>query len=94
MQVKLVGTESNRDAIGAKVRLQSGAHGRTQLREINAGSSYLSFNSLTAEFGLGDDTNVNWVEVIWPGGRVSRLQNIPINQKVVITEGASSTESE
>lgn len=94
LQVKLVGTESNRDAIGAKVRLQSGAHGRTQLREINAGSSYLSFNSLTAEFGLGDDTNVNWVEVIWPGGRVSRHQNIPINQKVVITEGASSTESE
>ena len=94
LQIKLIGTESNRDAIGAKVRLQSGAHGRTQLREINAGSSYLSFNSLTAEFGLGDDTNVNWVEVIWPGGRVSRHQNIPINQKVVITEGASSTESE
>ncbi len=89
LQIKLIGTVSNRSAIGAKVRVQSGANERNQLQEIKAGSSYLSFNSLTAEFGLGDDTSVHWVEVTWPNGQTSRHQNIPINKKTVITESKS-----
>ena len=87
LQIKLIGTSSNRSAIGAKVRVQSGSNGRLQLKEIQAGSSYLSFNSLTASFGLGDDTSVSWVEVTWPNGQVHRYNNIPINKKTIITEG-------
>ena len=87
LQIKLIGTSSNRSAIGAKVRVESGSNGRLQLKEIQAGSSYLSFNSLTASFGLGDDTSVSWVEVTWPNGQVHRYNNIPINKKTIITEG-------
>ena len=45
LQIKLIGTSSNRSAIGAKVRVQSGSNGRLQLKEIQAGSSYLSFKA-------------------------------------------------
>ena len=86
LQVKLVGTKGNRDAVGARVRLKTGD--RIQLREINAGASYLSFNSLTAEFGLAQETTVDWIEVIWLGGHTERFTSVGINQRVVLTEGS------
>jgi hypothetical protein len=85
LHVDLIGVTGNRNAVGARIRLKAG--GRAQIREIHAGSSYLSFNSLTAEFGLGKQTKVEQLEVIWPGGRVERVANIPVNQRIVITEG-------
>lgn len=88
LHVKLIGTKGNRDAVGAKIRLKTGD--RIQLREINAGASYLSFNSLTAEFGLAQETTVDWVEVIWPSGDTERFTGIGIKQQVVLTEGSSS----
>ena len=85
LHVKLIGTKGNRDAVGARIRLKAGD--RIQLREINAGASYLSFNSLTAEFGLGQKTTVDWIEVIWLGGDTERFTDVGINQRVVLTEG-------
>ena len=85
LHVKLIGTTGNRDGVGAKIRLKTGDS--TQLREINAGSSYLSFNSLIAEFGLGGRKRVDWLEVIWLNGKTERFRNIQANQRVVITEG-------
>jgi enediyne biosynthesis protein E4 len=85
LQVKLTGTTGNRDAIGAKIRLKAG--GLTQLREINAGASYLSFNSPEAEFGLGQQSTVDWVEVTWLGGKTERFDNVGVNRRIVITEG-------
>ena len=85
LHVKLIGTKGNRDAVGARIRLKAG--NRIQLREINAGASYLSFNSLTAEFGLAQETTVDWIEVIWLGGDTERFTGIGINQRVVLTEG-------
>ena len=66
IQVELVGTADNRDGIGSKIRVAVGD--LTQIREINAGSSYMSFNSLTAEFGLGKESMVDLLEVTWPNG--------------------------
>ena len=88
LHVKLIGTKGNRDAVGARIRLKAG--NRIQLREINAGASYLSFNSLTAEFGLAQKTTVDWIEVIWSGGDTERFTGIGVNQRVVLTEGSGT----
>ena len=85
LHVKLIGTRGNRDGVGAKIRLKTGE--LTQLREINAGASYLSFNSVIAEFGLGRQTVIDWVEVAWLGGKTERFTDIQPNQQIMITEG-------
>ena len=86
LHIKLIGTKGNRDAVGAKIRLKAGD--RIQLREINAGASYLSFNSLTAEFGLGQETTVDWIEVVWSGKDTERFAGVGVNQRVVLREGS------
>ena len=88
LHVKLIGTKGNHDAVGARIRLKAGD--RIQLREINAGASYLSFNSLTAEFGLGQETTVDWIEVIWLGGDTERFTGVGVNQRVVLREGSGA----
>ena len=80
------GTMSNRDAIGARVRLTSG--GRTQVREVTSGSSYLGQNDPRLHVGLGAGTIVDRVEIRWPSGRMEVVQNVAANQVIVIREGA------
>lgn len=89
LHVKLIGTTGNRDAIGAKIWLKTSD--LTQLREINAGSSFLSCNSLTAEFGLGSRSVIDLLEVIWLNGKTSKFRNIKANQRLVIVEGQDIT---
>ena len=89
LHVKLVGTTGTRDAIGAKIWLKTGE--LTQFREINAGSSFLSCNSLTAEFGLGSRNEIDSLVVIWPNGTASKFRNIKINQRLKIVEGQGIT---
>lgn len=83
--VQLVGRTSNRDGIGARVRITSG--GRTQVREVKAGSSYLTHSDVRAHFGLGRVEGVERLEVRWPNGRIEMLQNVAANQIVTIREG-------
>jgi hypothetical protein len=82
---------SNRDAIGARLRLTAG--GRTQVREVTSGSSYLGQNDPRVHVGLGDATIVDRVEIRWPSGRTEVVQNVRANQLVVIREGAGVVES-
>jgi hypothetical protein len=84
--VRLIGTQSNRDGIGARLRLT--APGRTQMREVKAGSSYLGQNDLRQHFGLGAATRVERLEVKWPSGRVDVVQDLPADQIVTIREGS------
>jgi hypothetical protein len=77
---------SNRDAIGARVRLTSGV--RTQVREVTSGSSYLGQNDPRLHVGLGAGTIVDRVEIRWPSGRTEVVQNVAANQVIVIREGA------
>ena len=65
--VRLIGKQSNRDGIGARLRLTTGP--RTQMREVKAGSSYLGQNDLRLHFGLGAATLAERLEVRWPSGR-------------------------
>ena len=87
--VRLIGTRSNRSAIGARVRLTAG--GPTQMREVKAGSSYLSQNDLRVHFGLARATEISQLEVRWPSGSTEMVRNLAINQTVTITEGKGVT---
>ena len=87
--VKLVGTTSNRDAIGARVRATAG--GRTRLAEVKAGSSYLGQNDLRVHLGLGTATRIERLDITWPGGQTEVLRDVPANQIIVVTEGRGIT---
>ena len=71
IQLVLVGTRSNRDAVGARVRLRTGQ--RWQTREVHAGSAYLSQQSLVQHFGLGGARRADEVEIAWPSGAQTAL---------------------
>ena len=84
LQVKLVGAGTNRDAIGAKIQVKTAD--QTQVREIYAGDSYMSFNSLIAEFGVGNATQIEMLQVTWQNGETQKLHNVPTNQRIRITQ--------
>ncbi len=84
LQVKLVGASTNRDAIGAKIQVKTAD--RTQIKEIYAGDSYMSFNSLIAEFGVGNATQIETLQVTWQNGETQKLHNVPANQRIRITQ--------
>ena len=84
LQVKLVGSGENPDAIGAKVQVKTAD--QTQIREIYAGDSYMSFNSLIAEFGLGDATQIETLQVTWQNGETQKQHNVPANQRIRVTQ--------
>ena len=88
IHVRLVGTVSNRSAIGAKVRVKATIKGKTfwQLREISGGSGYCSQNDLRAHFGLGNATNVEVLRIEWPSGIVQELRDVPAQQTLTVTE--------
>ncbi len=84
LQVRLQGTVSNRDGIGARVVVM--ADGSRQEREVRAGASYLSQSQQWPHFGLGGALQVDSLWVYWPGGSVHRAGPVAINQVVHIVE--------
>ena len=85
LRFKLVGTRSNRDGIGAVVRVTAG--GESQWQMLRSGSSYLSSSELILTFGLGQHRQVDTLEVTWPSGQVDRLENVTADQLIIIREG-------
>ena len=83
--LKLMGTRSNRSAIGARVSVRL-AGGRTQTDEVRGGGSYLSQNDLRLHFGLGAAREVERIDVSWPSGARQMLQRQPVNQVLTIKE--------
>jgi len=82
---KLVGVKSNRDAMGARVRVVAG--GISQIREIAGGGSYLSQSDLRANFGLGKATRAETVEVQWPSGQHQVFRNVEADKFYLVAEG-------
>src|SRR5262249_34942486 len=74
IRLRLVGTESNRDAIGAMVRVYCG--GQTSLRMVRNGRSYLSQSELPLTFGLGRRDSIDRAVIQWPNGRVEEFKNL------------------
>jgi hypothetical protein len=89
VRIKLVGTKSNRDGIGATVRLTAG--GVTQTEMMRSGSSYLSASELALTFGLGQGEKAEAVEIRWPSGQIEKLENIAAGQTVTVTEAKGIT---
>jgi hypothetical protein len=85
--LKLVGTKSNRDAIGAVVTYKAGDLQRTRMKV--GGGSYLSSHDPRMVLGIGARTRFDWVEVKWPGPSsvVQRLIDVPLDRYITIVEG-------
>jgi enediyne biosynthesis protein E4 len=86
--IRTVGTKSNRDGIGARVRVKTA--GRTLVDEVRSGSSYISNSDMRVHFGLGAATKVEWVEIRWPSGLVERFGDLAVNQVHSVKEGSGT----
>ena len=87
LKVKLEGVESNRDGIGAMIRVYTGF--KMFMQQIDGGSSAMSHNSIIAHFGLGPYNSVDSLEITWPGGCKQMIYNVGVNQLNEITQDCS-----
>jgi hypothetical protein len=87
IELKLAGTRSNRDAIGARVTLRAG--GQRLIREVNCGNGFESQSSTRLHFGLGAATRIDELEIRWPSGLVETLapEAVPVNRIYRVEEG-------
>jgi hypothetical protein len=92
IRFQLVGTKSNRDAIGATVRIFGGASGgQNQSRVVRGGSSYLSQSELPVTFGVGKSEKMERVTVDWPSGRSEEYKNLATGRAYEIIESKGVT---
>jgi hypothetical protein len=88
------GTGSNADGIGARVHLSykyfRDSNLRTQVKEVYAGGSYLSQDSIWLEFGIGSANMVEEISIRWPSGTEQTIKNVPVDQILEIIEPESS----
>jgi hypothetical protein len=89
IRLQLIGTQSNRDAIGALVRLESG--GITQTRMVKSGSSYLSQSELPLTFGIGKRDQVERIVIQWPNGRTEEFRDLKAGKSYQCTESKGIT---
>jgi hypothetical protein len=85
--LKLQGVQCNRDAIGARFTWSVGGVKRTKLK--NNGGSYLASHDPREVLGLGAAAKLDWLEIKWPepGGKVERLDNVPVDRYVTVVQG-------
>ena len=88
--IKTVGVKSNRDGIGARVKIVSGD--LTQMDEVRSGDSYISQSDLRLHFGLEKRTQIDLIEVRWSSGVVDRITNASVNKILTIKEGQGLVE--
>jgi len=91
LQLRLVGTTANRQAFGARVRLQRHPGAPVQLRELRGGNNFLGQDEAVVHFGLGvQDRPVHRIEIVWPTPEEPRvrqvLTNVPVNRRLVVTQ--------
>jgi hypothetical protein len=87
IKVKLIGTNCNRTAIGARVRVVTGSH--VQIDEVHSGSSVMSQGDLRLHFGLGKAQTIDLIEVKWPTTqKIEKFTQLKVNQILTIREGS------
>lgn len=91
VRLKLVGRDSNRDAIGARVELKVAGVWRRQT--VNPTKSYLSQTELTLTFGLGGNQVIEEARVVWPGGALQQLADLPIDQTIILEQPPANRDS-
>ena len=91
LRLRLVGTTSNRDAIGATIRIVHG--GTSQSRMVKSGSSYLSQSELPVTFGVGTRDRIDRLVITWPNGKTEDFANVATGKAYDCTEGKGLSES-
>ena len=86
LEVRLAGKAGNRDGVGARVEVQAG--GRTQVAEKVASGGYLSQRDPRLHFGLGEETSVQRLRIVWPSGRTQELRDVRAGQILTVEEPA------
>ena len=84
IELKLIGVKSNRDAIGARVRVEAG--GLTQIREVDGGNGYAGQSTRRVHFGLGKAAKIDSLQIRWPSG-LTETVTVPLNRVSYIEEG-------
>ncbi len=84
LQVDLRRATGNRFAVGARIEVEAG--GRRQVREVGAGSSYMSQSALSVHFGLGTSKRADRLTVRWPEGHVQVIEDLPGNRRLQLVE--------
>ncbi len=90
LQLKLIGAKSNRDGVGARVKITSGD--LVQFEQRKGGMSYQAAHDQRLHFGLGERTKVDEIEVRWPSGTADFIRDVEANTVVVVREGTSAKE--
>jgi len=88
LQLRLRGVKSNRDAVGARIRVR--ADGQSHVAEVHSGRGYQSHYGSRLHLGLGAAELVEQVEIHWPGGQVERFRSLPVDRQLMLTEGSGA----
>lgn len=91
LAIRPEGTRSNREGIGARVTVET-SNG-TQVREVTAGSGYASQNGRWLHFGLGGDSLISRLEIVWPSGQTDEWEAVPANRFLSLMEGGTVSAS-
>ncbi len=86
--IRTTGSKSNRDGIGARIRVRAGD--RILVDEVRSGSSYDSSNDMRVHFGLGGNERVEWLEVRWPSGLTEKFSNVRVDAVQTLKEGSGT----
>jgi hypothetical protein len=89
LRVRLVGVRSNRDGIGARVRVT--ADGKTLVRDQQLCGGYISSHDPRLHFGLGTAPRIEKITVRWPSGRLDTIRDVPLDREIELTEGKGLT---
>lgn len=85
---RLRGSRSNREGIGARIEITAG--GKSQVREVTRGCSYLSANDVAVHFGVGPAKRIDKVKILWPSGGVTELGSLEVNRLYLVHEADGS----
>ncbi|MEZ4857405.1 MAG: FG-GAP-like repeat-containing protein [Flavobacteriaceae bacterium] len=87
LTVNTIGVESNRNGIGARVQITSALG--TQIRDVRSGEGFRFMSTLNTHFGLGADTEITTLTIIWPSGIIDVMDNVAVDQVITIEEGST-----
>ena len=88
VQITLRGVQSNRDGVGAKIKIVAG--GLTQVDEVHSGRGYQSYWGPRLHFGLGRAAVIDRIEIHWPSGKTQVFEHLPVDRFITFTEGEST----
>src|SRR5215471_8149817 len=86
--IRTVGTKSNRDGIGARIRVKTPT--RMLVDEVRSGSSYISNNDMRVHFGLGESSRIEFIEARWTSGLVERFNDLGVDRILTVREGSGN----